>query len=159
LNPYPVEFIRETKMSFARFVTAAMGSAIIFIAAPSHAQQNQTKQIQLQKTMAKPAAANPTGPAPVRRDHRTNTRDHRAGSSASAPGGVKVTDSGRKRGGSSPCIRSILGGPCIGGTPAKVAKAVAKIEPVSVGATGVYHAGKQTFGSKKSASRDHRKKN
>jgi hypothetical protein len=149
-------------MSFARFLTAAIGSAIVFIAAPSHAQPNQTKQIQLQKTTAKPAAVNPTAPAPVRRDHRTTTRDHRDGSSASAPGGVKVTASGRRRGGSSsPCIRSILGGPCIGGTAAKVAKEVAKIEPVSVGATGVYQAGKQTFGKsgKRSGTRDHRTKN
>jgi hypothetical protein len=50
---------------------------------------------------------------PVIRDHRSEpvVRDHRA---PSAPqGGVTVTSSGTRRGGS-PCIRSVFGGPCVG---------------------------------------------
>lgn len=150
-------------MRVASFLAVAMTSAVLLQAAPSHAQQSTTN-LQRQTT-AKPATVNSTMPAPVRRDHRTNsnTRDHRATATNSAPGGVKVTASGRKRQGSSssPCIRSILGGPCMGGTVGKVAKGVAKIEPVSVGATGVYGAAKQTFGDsdKRSGTRDHRKKN
>jgi hypothetical protein len=47
------------------------------------------------------------------RDHRTTpiVRDHRV--PRGPQGGVTVTSSGSRRGGS-PCIRSVLGGPCFG---------------------------------------------
>ena len=50
---------------------------------------------------------------PVIRDHRTTpiVRDHRA--PRGPQGGVTVTSSGSRRGGS-PCIRSVFGGPCLG---------------------------------------------
>jgi hypothetical protein len=50
---------------------------------------------------------------PVIRDHRTIpvVRDHRM--PGGAQGGVTVTSSGSRRGGS-PCIRSVFGGPCFG---------------------------------------------
>jgi hypothetical protein len=49
----------------------------------------------------------------VVRDHRTTpvVRDHRM--PRSPQGGVTVTSSGSRRGGS-PCIRSVFGGPCFG---------------------------------------------
>jgi hypothetical protein len=52
-------------------------------------------------------------PAPVVRDHRTTSevRDHR-GPRGSSQGGVTVTSSDRNRG-STKCVRSILGGPCV----------------------------------------------
>src|SRR5215213_9096974 len=52
---------------------------------------------------------------PIVRDHRTPgpvVRDHR-GQNGAPQGGVTVTSSTRQRG-STPCIRNILGGPCIG---------------------------------------------
>ena len=55
------------------------------------------------------------GSARVVRDHRTPgpiVRDHR-GPNGAPQGGVTVTSSTRQRG-STPCIRNILGGPCIG---------------------------------------------
>jgi hypothetical protein len=50
---------------------------------------------------------------PIVRDHRTTpvVRDHRVPSGPQ--GGVTVTSSGSRRGGS-PCIRSVFGGPCFG---------------------------------------------
>jgi hypothetical protein len=50
---------------------------------------------------------------PVIRDHRTTpiVRDHRV--PRGPHGGVTVTSSGSRRGGS-PCIRSVFGGPCFG---------------------------------------------
>jgi len=50
---------------------------------------------------------------PVVRDHRTPpvVRDHRV--PRGSQGGVTVTNSGTRRGGS-PCIRSVFGGPCFG---------------------------------------------
>jgi hypothetical protein len=50
---------------------------------------------------------------PIIRDHRTTpiVRDHRA--PRGPQGGVTVTSSGSRRGGS-PCIRSVFGGPCLG---------------------------------------------
>src|SRR5829696_7804619 len=54
-------------------------------------------------------------PGPIVRDHRTPgpvVRDHR-GQNGAPQGGVTVTSSTRQRG-STPCIRNILGGPCIG---------------------------------------------
>jgi hypothetical protein len=50
---------------------------------------------------------------PVIRDHRTVpvVRDHRV--PRGPQGGVTVTSSGGRRGGS-PCIRSVFGGPCFG---------------------------------------------
>jgi len=63
-------------------------------------------------------------PAPVVRDHRAadpivrdhrepiEVRDHR-GSGGAAQGGVMVTSSDRRRG-STRCIRSVFGGPCVG---------------------------------------------
>jgi hypothetical protein len=54
-------------------------------------------------------------PGPIVRDHRTPgpiVRDHR-GRNGAPQGGVIVTSSTRQRG-STPCIRNILGGPCIG---------------------------------------------
>ena len=50
---------------------------------------------------------------PVIRDHRATpiVRDHRA--PRGSQGGVTVTSSGSRRGGS-PCIRSVFGGPCFG---------------------------------------------
>jgi hypothetical protein len=50
---------------------------------------------------------------PVIRDHRTIpvVRDHRM--PRGPQGGVTVTSSGSRRGGS-PCIRSVFGGPCFG---------------------------------------------
>ena len=50
---------------------------------------------------------------PVIRDHRTTpiVRDHRV--PRGPQGGVTVTSSGSRRGGS-PCIRSVFGGPCLG---------------------------------------------
>ena len=50
---------------------------------------------------------------PIIRDHRTTpiVRDHRA--PRGPQGGVIVTSSGSRRGGS-PCIRSVFGGPCLG---------------------------------------------
>ena len=50
---------------------------------------------------------------PIIRDHRTTpiVRDHRA--PRGPQGGVTVTSSGSRRGGS-PCIRSVFGGPCFG---------------------------------------------
>ena len=50
---------------------------------------------------------------PVIRDHRTTpiVRDHRV--PRGPQGGVTVTSSGSRRGGS-PCIRSVFGGPCFG---------------------------------------------
>ena len=50
---------------------------------------------------------------PIVRDHRTTpiVRDHRVPSGPQ--GGVTVTSSGSRRGGS-PCIRSMFGGPCFG---------------------------------------------
>lgn len=49
----------------------------------------------------------------VIRDHRTTpiVRDHRV--PRGLQGGVTVTSSGSRRGGS-PCIRSVFGGPCFG---------------------------------------------
>ena len=142
---------------FLALATATIG-LILILPAPSDAQQGSTT-----RNAAPPLVQKPK---PVVRDNRpanTNTRDHRksANSAENAPGGVTVTASERRKRGGSPCIKSVLGGPCIGGTVAKVAKEVAKVEPISVGATGVYQAGKQTFGNsgKKSGARDHRKKN
>jgi hypothetical protein len=53
-------------------------------------------------------------PSPVVRDHRggAEVQDHR-GPNGAPQGGVTVTSSDRQRG-SSRCVRSILGGPCIG---------------------------------------------
>jgi hypothetical protein len=50
---------------------------------------------------------------PVIRDHRSTpiVRDHRV--PRGPQGGVSVTSSGGRRGGS-PCIRSVFGGPCFG---------------------------------------------
>jgi hypothetical protein len=50
---------------------------------------------------------------PVIRDHRPTpiVRDHRM--PRGSQGGVTVTSSGSRRGGS-PCIRSVFGGPCFG---------------------------------------------
>jgi hypothetical protein len=50
---------------------------------------------------------------PVVRDHRTTpiVRDHRV--PRGPQGGVSVTSSGGRRGGS-PCVRSVFGGPCFG---------------------------------------------
>ena len=50
---------------------------------------------------------------PIIRDHRTTpiVRDHRV--PRGPQGGVTVTSSGSRRGGS-PCIRSVFGGPCFG---------------------------------------------
>jgi hypothetical protein len=50
---------------------------------------------------------------PIVRDHRTTpiVRDH--GVPRGPQGGVTVTSSGSRRGGS-PCIRSVFGGPCFG---------------------------------------------
>jgi hypothetical protein len=50
---------------------------------------------------------------PIVRDHRDTpiVRDHRA--PRGPQGGVIVTSSGSRRGGS-PCIRSVFGGPCFG---------------------------------------------
>jgi hypothetical protein len=50
---------------------------------------------------------------PVIRDHRSDpiVRDHRV--PRGPQGGVSVTSSGGRRGGS-PCIRSVFGGPCFG---------------------------------------------
>src|SRR5215211_1933742 len=53
-------------------------------------------------------------PGPIVRDHRTPgpiVRDHR-GQCGAPQGGVSVTSSTRQRG-STPCIRNVLGGPCI----------------------------------------------
>ena len=60
--------------------------------------------------------------AQTKRDHRDNptTRDHRDGSTNSAQGGVTVTSTGNKHG--SECVKSVFGGPCVGGTPLKEAK-------------------------------------
>ncbi len=55
------------------------------------------------------------GSAPVVRDHRRPgpiVRDHR-GPNGAPQGGVIVTSSPRQRG-STPCVRSIFGGPCVG---------------------------------------------
>jgi hypothetical protein len=54
-------------------------------------------------------------PGPIVRDHRrpgSIVRDYR-GQNGAPQGGVIVTSSTRQRG-STPCIRNILGGPCIG---------------------------------------------
>jgi len=54
-------------------------------------------------------------PGPIVRDHRRSgsiVRDYR-GQNGAPQGGVTVTSSTRQRG-STPCIRNILGGPCIG---------------------------------------------
>jgi hypothetical protein len=54
-------------------------------------------------------------PGPIVRDHRTPgpiVRDHR-GPNGAPQGGVTVTSSTRQRG-STPCVRSIFGGPCVG---------------------------------------------
>jgi hypothetical protein len=50
---------------------------------------------------------------PVIRDHRSTpiVRDHRV--PRGPQGGVSVTSSGGRRGGS-PCVRSVFGGPCFG---------------------------------------------
>jgi hypothetical protein len=92
-------------------VTAELVSTMV---APAQAQQDATKRNVLQKTTTpvKPAIM-PTGPtAPNRRDHRTtaNDRDHRTGD---AQGGVTVT--GGKKRNTTECVKSVLGGPCIGG--------------------------------------------
>ena len=54
-------------------------------------------------------------PGPIVRDHRrpgSIVRDYR-GQNGAPQGGVIVTSSTRQRG-STPCIRNILGGPCVG---------------------------------------------
>jgi hypothetical protein len=64
---------------------------------------------------AEPVVRDHRTSSPIVRDHRTPSpivRDHRGGNGA-PQGGVIVTTSDRQRG-STPCIRSILGGPCIG---------------------------------------------
>jgi hypothetical protein len=143
---------RGTTMRALKYLPIMTAGLVLFFAVSSNAQQG-IAQSQRQQIRMKPAAVTPGGPTV--RDHRKT-----ATGSQNAAGGVAVTSSGRRRGGGgSPCIKSVLGGPCTGGTVAKVAKGVAKVEPFSVGATGVYQGAKQALGSssKRSGTRDHRK--
>ena len=118
-------------------VSAVAAAMTWSTAVPSIAQQTR---IDSKPPVVVPAQR--TTPKPIVRDHRTNTanvRDHRTNTedkatvrdhrgSENAAGGVKVTDSGRKRRSSgSQCVKSVLGGPCVGGiavTAAKAGKAV-----------------------------------
>ena len=107
-----------SKMRLSKFlaVGTAAASLILIMAAPSHAQQSKTIQNQRQQTTVKPVAVKTAiqQGGPSARDHRTNSRDHRKANTPAPQGGVTVTSTGRKRG-STPCIKSVLGGPCVGG--------------------------------------------
>jgi hypothetical protein len=101
---------------------------------------------------------------PTVRDHRTtgsenpNVRDHRSSNtSANAPGGVTVTSSGPRRqsSSSSPCIKSILGGPCMGGTVGKIGATLNK-NPISQGIDGGIKGTRALFEGSDFNSRDHR---
>jgi len=146
-------------MRLSKFLAlgAAAASLIMIMFAPSHAQQGTTTQNQRLRTV-KPAAVNQTGP--TLRDHSKP-----ANSAATAPGGVTVTPSARKRHKStSPCIKSVLGGPCVGGIVGSVAHGTTKAFSKIPGASGVgivdttrnRDAGKRGDRSK---TRDHRTPN
>jgi hypothetical protein len=153
----------RSKMRLSKFlaVGTAAASLILIVAAPSHAQKSKTIQNQRQQTTVKPVAVKTAiqQGGPSARDHRTNSRDHRKANTPAPQGGVTVTSTGRKRG-STPCIKSVLGGPCIGGAVGKAAKtateAANKWTPNS-GVQGVYDAAK-AFKGKPKPNRDHRKK-
>lgn len=124
-------------------VSAVATAMTWFTAAPAIAQQTRIDSkppVVVPQTTPKPIVRDHrTTAKPVVRDHRTNTanvRDHRTKTedkatvrdhrgSENAAGGVKVTDSARKRRTSSgkQCVKSILGGPCVGGIAVTAAKA------------------------------------
>jgi hypothetical protein len=97
------------RMSKVLVVAAATVGVMMIAPAPSNAQPAyQTR------TTAPPVAQRPK-PAtsgPTVRDHRKS-----ATTSGNAAGGVTVTESDRKRqkASSSSCVKSTLGGPCVGG--------------------------------------------
>jgi hypothetical protein len=124
------------KLSIATFV------ALLFIA-PVQAQQGGYRT-----SSSPPPAA----------QKQTNTRDHRTATSRGSQGGTTVTTSNRQRSKGSECVRSVIGGPCVGGAAVKAAKAANKYEPISTGAQGVYDSYKTSTRPKTNQVRDHRKK-
>jgi hypothetical protein len=97
-------------------VGAATASLILIVAAPSHAQQRKTLQNQRQHTTVKPVAVNPAAVKSNVRSVAPTVRDHRKAANPA------VKPSGEKRG---PCVTSVVGGSCVGGTVGKVGKAFA----------------------------------
>lgn len=133
-------------------LSSILACAIFLAATPSYAQKRIPNSIQSAPTAQQQNT--------VVRDHRndgsSNPRDHRGNSNAS--GGVTVTSSGGKRN-SNPCIKSVLGGPCVGGDIGKGAKAATEFAnqyTPNSGAQGVYDAYKGFTAS--DPNRDHRTK-
>ncbi|MBI4861022.1 MAG: hypothetical protein HY815_12315 [Candidatus Riflebacteria bacterium] len=131
---------------------------ISITAVPSEAERNRratrVEQQPVVRSHVRQGVTLPaTSGAPKVRDHRANVRDHRAVGADNPHGGVTVTPSGRKRGGSSPTIRSQYGGPAIGGTVGKVAAGIAdNVAKIP----GSKYLGITDWRPKKEQNRDHR---
>jgi len=92
-------------MQSSNCLAIATASLIVFMASPCQAQQrSSTQNVKSTATTLEKPKPSVRPVAPVVRDH-TKT----------ASGGVTVTPSARKRHKSSSCIKSALGGPCVGG--------------------------------------------
>jgi hypothetical protein len=141
-------------MSVSKFlaIIAVPASLILIMAAPSYAQQGKTTQ-NVRSSTTPPLA---TG-KPYVRPVATTARDHRksAASSENAAGGTMVTP-GRKRT-SSTCIKSLLGGPCVGGIAGK-ALAVAHKPLVKIDGGQMFFREEKSKNKKRPQTVDHRKK-
>ncbi len=105
--------IRSTRLAVLLSIPllAGLGSA----GAQAYDPRVTTRPSDLMEGGSAPVVRDHRRPGPIVRDHRTPgpiVRDHR-GPNGAPQGGVSVTSSTRQRG-STPCIRSILGGPCVG---------------------------------------------
>lgn len=131
-----------SKLLALAFTTAGL---ILIAAAPSHAQQGKSKQ-NVRSTATPALSTNKPYVRPVAAD----TRDHRKAANPA------VKPSGEKRK-SSTCTKSVLGGPCVGGTAGKALGVAAKAHfPVDGGQMFVRE--EKSKNKKRSQTVDHRKK-
>jgi len=134
-------------MQSSNCLAIATASLIVFMASPCQAQQrSSTQNVKSTATTSEKPKPSVRPVAPVVRDHTKTASD-----------GVTVTPSARKRHKSSTCVKSLLGGPCVGGIVGKGA-AVALKPMVAVDGGQMFFREEKSKNKKRSQTVDHRKK-